>query len=258
MSDVTQRLLETLSSVDVIAAEDTRVTRQLLSKFDIDTHCIRFDIHKEKTQSSSILDLLFSGKDVALVSDAGTPAISDPGSQLIQQLEEYDISIIPIPGCSAVSTLVSIAGLHQASYLFSGFVPKKEVLFGEQLAVYSNLGIPCVFFESPHRIMKTFKFLNDYYPTTLCVVAKELTKIYETVLRGSVHEVYQKLHNVTIKGEWCFALVFEDAQIDDSNINTEFIKTCKSLNLSNRDIITLCVQLGMKKNNVYNYIQQNY
>jgi len=256
LSDASFRLIETLKQVDLIAAEDTRVTQKLLNRFEIKTKCIRLDKFTELTKLDSLLKFLNSGKDIAYVSDAGTPGISDPGAVSVKFLVEHGINVVLIPGASAITSLISCSGLDLDSYKFCGFVPRKQGEFKQMLEALVFGSTTGVFFESPSRILKSFKLLNEWYPKINCVVAKELTKVHERFYRGNITTVYNSLIDANLKGEWVFILDFRTKLQVKSSINEEFLSFCQTMNLSTQDIIKLSVCLGMKKNEVYNYLHR--
>lgn len=200
LEDITMRALRVLREVDVVLTEDTRVTRTLLSAYTITTPTIRYDHH---TPSARAIGLLKEGKSLALVSDAGTPGLNDPGGKLIADIleENLDVDIIPIPGVSALTTLISVAGIAMEEFTYRGFVPHKK---GRQtfLLEVSASKIPIVFFESTHRIMKTLEALNENNPNKRLVVGRELTKLHETVYRGTVSSVIEQLQATSTKGEF--------------------------------------------------------
>lgn len=200
LEDITMRALRVLREVDVLLTEDTRVTRTLLSAYAITTSTMRYDHH---TPSARAMGLLKEGKSLALVSDAGTPGLNDPGGKLIADIleENLDVDIIPIPGVSALTTLISVAGISMEEFTYRGFVPHKK---GRQtfLLEVSASQIPIVFFESTHRIMKTLEALNENNPNKRLVVGRELTKLHETVYRGTVSSVIEQLQATSTKGEF--------------------------------------------------------
>ena len=210
LDDVTQRALWVLKSVSLILCEDTRVTRKLLEHFDIHKQLLSFHQHSRLRKLSYILDLLKRGKSLALVSDAGTPGISDPGGKLIEAVIENlgdEVKISPIPGPSALTAAASISGFPMDRFLFLGFPPKKRKRSKFLRAVLESK-YPVIFYESPYRIIKTLEELQNYYnelPSSDggkpdVVVCRELTKKFETVYRGEVANVIEKIKNDKIKG----------------------------------------------------------
>lgn len=201
LADLTFRAKETLESVSLIACEDTRHTGILLKHYDIKTAKLSFHSHSGRAKVDKILTYLNQGDDVALVSDAGTPGISDPGYVLIQAALEEDIKVIPIPGASALVTGLCASGLPTDKFLYLGFLPVKkgrQTVF-KKIAEAENT---VVIYESPHRLVKTLNQLKEHLsPEAQIVVGKELTKIYETFYRGNIDEVISKLPE-KVKGEY--------------------------------------------------------
>lgn len=202
MGDITLRAIDTLKSVDLILCEDTRQTKKLLEKYNINKPTMSYHAQSKLSKTDKIFELLEEGKDLALVSDAGTPGISDPGSLLVSQIKEKfnhlvvgvpsdgDVQVIPIPGASAVITALSASGLPTHEFTFLGFLPHKkgrETLFKEIAKAKRTF----VFYESPHRILKTLEALVKFCPNKKVCVARELTKIYEEFQTGTPTEVLE-------------------------------------------------------------------
>lgn len=202
LSDVTARALETLKSVDFILCEDTRVTGKLLSHFEIKTSTISYHQHSEDKKVREIIDLVKQGKNLALVTDAGTPGISDPGNKLIEFIVNSSelIGIIPVPGVSAVVTALSISGFPTDKFIFLGFPPNKKgrKTYFENLA---KMKYTVVFYESSHRIKKCLGELSEVLDKKrqLCI-CRELTKKFETIYRGTIEEILKM--NISEKGEF--------------------------------------------------------
>ena len=203
LEDITLRALRVIKEVDLILCEDTRHTKRLLDKYEINTPTMSYHQHSKLNKINKIVDLLKCGKNLALVSDAGTPGISDPGNKLIEYLVEknIDVEIIPIPGSSAVISALSISGFPTDNFIFLGFVPHKKgrQTFFENLAKEKRTA---AFYESPHRITKTLESMKKFLPEKNIVVCRELTKIYETIYRGKPDEVAKKIASDEIKGEF--------------------------------------------------------
>ncbi len=206
LDDVTFRAVAVLSSVDLILCEDTRITARLLEKYQIQTPMMSFHARSKLKKVENIIELITSGKTVALVSDAGTPSISDPGSLLVSKIREAvsDIEIIAIPGPSAVTAALSISGLPSSDFLFLGFLPHKkgrETLFKEIAASERTV----VFYESPHRILKTLESLEkNLDEKRKVVICREMTKIFEEVVSGdpSLVKAYFEKHPDKVRGEF--------------------------------------------------------
>ena len=193
LDDVTHRLLATLKSVDLIAAEDTRVTRKLTARFEIRTAIISYHAHSSSKKTNEIIDALQSGKSIALVTDAGTPGISDPGEPLIQAAIATGIKIVPIPGPSAAITALSVSGFPTSEFTFIGFLPRKAGKKRKLLEKLKAEGRTMVFYESPHRILKTLdEILATLGEVEVCV-CRELTKKFEEIYRGKISQVKNKI-----------------------------------------------------------------
>ncbi|OGI81808.1 16S rRNA (cytidine(1402)-2'-O)-methyltransferase [Candidatus Nomurabacteria bacterium RIFCSPHIGHO2_12_FULL_44_22b] len=196
LGDVTFRAIETLKGVDMILCEDTRETKKILDKYNISKPTLSYHSHSKLSKIEKIFDLLKEGKNLALVSDAGTPGISDPGIVLIQKIKARfmdRIEIIPIPGASAVVAALSGAGLPAHEFIFLGFLPHKkgrETLFKEMQESKRTV----VFYESPHRILKTLESLVKFAPIKKVCLARELTKIYEEFKTGTAAELLEYLN----------------------------------------------------------------
>ena len=205
LEDITLRALRLFKEVDFILCEDTRQTIKLLNHFQIRKSLISYHQHSKIQKINEIIDLLKQGKDIAMVSDAGTPAISDPGGVLVQEVIKQlgdNVKVIPIPGASALITLASAAGLPVDKFQFLGFLPHKK---GRQ-TLYQQINDAkqtVIFYESPHRIIKTLTALAEILsPDRRLVVGRELTKKFETIYRGSAKEALEKLQADQIKGEF--------------------------------------------------------
>jgi 16S rRNA (cytidine1402-2'-O)-methyltransferase len=204
LEDITLRALRILKEVDFILCEDTRVTKVLLDKYEIKTPTISYFQHSKITKVNKIIDLLKKGHDFVLVSDAGTPGISDPGNKLIEQVFEVlsnRIEVIPVPGPSAVIAALSISGLPTDKFVFYGFLPHKKGKEKILKEIISNK-FTSVFYESTHRILKTLNKFQELGLNKQVVVCRELTKKFETIYRGTINEVLKQLNNDTTKGEF--------------------------------------------------------
>lgn len=188
LEDITLRALRILKEVDIIAAEDTRRTIKLLNHYDIKTKLISFHEHSDKGRRDFIVGELLEGKNVALVSDAGTPLISDPGAVLVTQAVKRGIEITSLPGACAAITALCLSGLD-GGFVFVGFLPKKASERKEQILSIEKSQLPSIIYESPHKLSKTLNaFLEAFGQDRKIVIAKELTKIHERVFRGSILE----------------------------------------------------------------------
>jgi len=201
LDDITLRALRTLRDVDLIAAEDTRRTRKLLSRFDIHTPLVSYFEHNEFKRMDKLLSHLKGKKNIALVSDAGTPGISDPGYRLIQEAIKRDMPVISIPGPSAAIAALSVAGLPTDSFTFIGFLPRKGGKRKKLLDKMADSSWTSILYESTHRLMETLGELLAACGDRQIVVTRELTKAFEEVIRGAISEVIDILKGRRIKGE---------------------------------------------------------
>jgi 16S rRNA (cytidine1402-2'-O)-methyltransferase len=209
LHDISLRALEILKMVDLILCEDTRVTKKLLDHYGIKKPLLSYHQHSELKKSEHIIHFLREGRDLALVSDAGTPGISDPGGKLVEEaikLLSDKVKIVPIPGSSAVTAAASISGFAMDRFIFMGFPPakKKRKKFFEEVI---NSKYPVIFYESPYRIIKTLRDLSSFNAHRKIVVCRELTKKFETVYRGEIEEVIKQIEKDKIKGE--FVIIVE-------------------------------------------------
>jgi 16S rRNA (cytidine1402-2'-O)-methyltransferase len=202
LEDISGRALNVLKEVDFILCEDTRVTNRLLASYDIGTPTLSYHQHSELQKVNQILDLLQEGKDLALVTDGGTPGISDPGNKLIEEILklETQVEIIPIPGPCALIAAASISGIGMDKFIFMGFPPakRKRKKFFEEVVNYDH---PVVLYESPYRIIKTLEELKEFDVSDV-IVCRELTKKFESFYRGKIEDVINNIKNDKIKGEF--------------------------------------------------------
>jgi 16S rRNA (cytidine1402-2'-O)-methyltransferase len=213
LEDITLRALRVLKESDAIFAEDTRVTKKLCNYYGIGTPIKRYDEHTHIKVSSEIRSLLEAGKSVALVTDAGTPGIADPGWRLVAELEQgrgEAYAIHPIPGASSLVAVLSISGIDGSNFSFKGFIPHKK---GRE-TFFKNLAgevAPVVVFESPHRLLKTLESLSGLYPNRTVQVYREITKLFESKIVGTAEEVlsHYKNHQDTAKGE-CILIILPE------------------------------------------------
>jgi len=199
--DITLRALRILKEVDLIAAEDTRHTGLLLRHFEIQTPLTSYFEGNESRKKEFILSKLRQGERVALVSDAGTPGISDPGFRLIQTAAENRIAVVPVPGPSAVIAALSVSGLPTDAFLFKGFLPHKLKKRKDWLKQLEGVRETLIFYESPHRLSETLNDIFEILGDREIVLTRELTKIYEEVLRGKVSEIQTQIGERKLKGE---------------------------------------------------------
>ncbi|MDP0492312.1 MAG: 16S rRNA (cytidine(1402)-2'-O)-methyltransferase [Verrucomicrobiota bacterium JB023] len=201
LGDITVRALEVLKAADWIACEDTRHTRRLLNHYEIEGRLMAVHDHNEDKQIPEILAKLEAGESVALVSDAGMPLVSDPGFRIVRAIREAGQEMTVLPGASAPTTALVASGLPPYPHRFAGFLPVKKGKRGKELQAALDSGETTLFFESPHRIGSTLEILSGLAPGVATVVARELTKKFETIHRGSALELHEHFKSHQAKGE---------------------------------------------------------
>jgi len=201
LEDITLRAIKTLRGVDLIAAEDTRRTRTLLSRYRIKTPTVSFFEGNEGRRTAELLNELRGGKRIALLCDAGTPTISDPGYRLVRGAREAGIPVVPIPGPTALIAALSASGLPTDSFSFFGFLPPKGAKRRRRLEEVARSRGTVILYESPRRLIKTLEDLLEYCGDRQVVIARELTKVHEEFVRGSIRELIEELRGRTIRGE---------------------------------------------------------
>jgi 16S rRNA (cytidine1402-2'-O)-methyltransferase len=203
LGDITLRALETLRNVDAILCEDTRVTKKLLFHYEITKTTLSFHEHSDARKIVSLIERLQAGENLALVTDAGTPGLSDPGNVLVEAALTAEIAVVPIPGVSALTALVSVAGIDMREFIFLGFPPHKK---GRQTFFQgvSESTVPVMYYESPHRVLKNLELLRELSIDKKVILGRELTKMFEEIVRGSIEEVqvYFGEHPEKVKGEF--------------------------------------------------------
>ena len=200
LEDITYRALKVLADVDYIFAEDTRISKRLLNHYDINTTLYQYHEHNKLYQIENIINLLKDEKNIALITDAGTPCISDPGYEVVDEAHKNGIQVVAIPGASSIISGASISGLNLRRIAYEGFLPKKK---GRQtlLNKLKEEERTILILESPNRILRTLKDIKEYLGERYVVITRELTKIYEEVIRGSVSELIEQIEKKPIKGE---------------------------------------------------------
>lgn len=242
LEDITLRALRMLKEVELIAAEDTRRTRKLLSHYQITTPITSYFEENELKKSPYILKVLKEGKDVALVSDAGTPTISDPGFRLVKLAIENSIEVTSIPGPSALISALALSGLTTDSFTFYGFLPRKSKERKVFLASLRKEGKTVILYESPRRILKTLNDINTILGNAKVVLVRELTKIHEEVIRGTASDIVKAFEGRTVKGEITL-LIGQIETVDKKLPLLEEIKTFRdNLGLPVKDIVKLIAE----------------
>lgn len=249
LGDITLRAIEVLKSVDVIACEDMRVTQKLLNHFDIKTKCISYHKFNEKERVESFVEILRSGKKMALVSDAGTPLFCDPGAILVEELRKNNFTVTGLAGANAVATFLSQVPRENEEFIFAGFLPKTK---SQILDVFKKSKIAdLVFYDSPNRILNSLEILADEYPDVKVAVGRELTKVFEEIKIGNVKDVINYYKENVLKGEIA-ALVYKQNSSFSVIELDEKIDILKSKNFKAKEIAVIISSLfNVNKNDVY-------
>lgn len=249
LGDITLRAIEVLKSVDLIACEDSRVTQKLLNHFDIKTKCVSYHKYNEKERINQILEFLKSGKKMALVSDAGTPLICDPGSVIVKELRENGFSITSLAGANAVVTFLSQISREDETFTFVGFLPKTPTKI-EELALQHKFS-DFVFYESPNRIIQTLEIIKNVRPNSKVAFGRELTKIFEEVVVDKIDNVIEHLKNNMTKGEFV-CMVFRDEINSDLSDVEDKVELLKNKGFGAKDISIILSELyKVNKNQIY-------
>ena len=223
LDDITLRALSTFKNVNIIACEDTRITGTLLAHHGITgKKLITLAAHNEINSTKGIIKLLEEGNDVALCTDRGTPGISDPGARLVEEAYNRGIKVIPIPGVSATTTLISVAGNIGKTWMFEGFLPKTAGKLTRRLEELMSFPCSFVIYESPFRILKTLGAISEIDKNRMIVVGRELTKLHEEVIKGTAEEIYNEFaKRDAIKGEFAVIVCPNTPQRQDDKFNQE-------------------------------------
>ena len=261
LQDITLRVLETLKTVDLVACEDTRKTLQLLNHFEISKPVTSYYEHNKMTKGDVIIQQLKEGKNIALVSDAGMPGISDPGYDLIQQCLAEDIPFTVLPGAVAAITGLVLSGLPTDRFAFEGFIPRQKK---ERLQYFQNLlheERTMIFYESPHRLEDTLKTMIEVFPDRSMAAARELTKKFEEIVRGTPSEVLTHFETEGIRGEFVLLLHGADPAPPEERGKdwaVERVSQLEADGISQKDAIKQAAkEAGLSKRDVYNFIVQN-
>lgn len=241
LKDMTIRGIEVLTNVDIVAAEDTRQTLKLLNHFDLKKTLISYHQHNEQGKSESIIDQLKEGKSIAIVTDAGTPGISDPGAVIVRKCIEEGIEFEVLPGATAITTALVYSGLDTTKFLFRGFLSRETKERKKVIEEVKDSKETLIFYESPHRLLSTFSFLQENLGDRNISVCRELTKIHEEIKRGKISEMIEYFSQINIKGE--FVLVVEGKRQEDIDKENED----KWANISIKDHILMLIDQGFTK-----------
>ena len=254
LEDITLRAIRVLKEADAIAAEDTRHTQKLLSKFDIHTPLTSYHDHNKEEKAPVLVSRLLEGESIALVSDAGTPGISDPGYFLINLAIDQKVPVVPIPGATAAIAALSVSGLPTDRFVFEGFLPSKHTARMKRLTELAKEERTLIFYEAPHRIMQALEDMQTVLGDRKAVLTRELTKVHEQVLRGRIPDVRRQLEAGSMKGE--FTIIVEAAASGADRVNISAEEYLKNLilhrGLPKKEAIAVAAHdLGVPKKEIY-------
>ena len=254
LEDMTLRAIRILKEADLIAAEDTRHTRHLLDRYQIGTQLTSYHDHNKEEKAPVLVARMLEGKSVALVSDAGTPGISDPGYFLINLAVDRKVPVVPIPGATAAIAALSISGMPTDSFVFEGFLPAKQTARKKRLQALAKEERTIIFYEAPHKIVRSVGDMLEVLGDRRAVVTRELTKIHEEAIRGTLSEILKHLQTGTIKGE--FTVIVHGVTSEPLKQDIDPAEYLKNLmlhrGLSKKEAIAAAAEeLGLPKKEVY-------
>jgi len=254
LGDLSVRAVEALKNVSVIAAEDTRHSGVLLKHFSIETKLVSYHEHNEDARAGELIARLTDGEDVALITDAGTPCISDPGYRIVRAAHDAGIEVVAVPGPSSPIAALSISGLPSDTFTFHGFFPRKAAQIERTLAAMADSGGTHIFLESPKRIHATVEAIECDLANAELALTREMTKLHEQVISGTAGEVLAALDGSTIKGE-CVLVVYipnTTPDLSDHELRSRVEAMMQRENISQRDAVkTVARDTGIPKNRVY-------
>lgn len=255
LEDITIRAKRVLEEADYVAAEDTRHTVQMLNSYGISNKLISFFEYSDKSKVEKIINLMLEGNNIALVSDAGTPIISDPGWILVKTAADSGIEVVTVPGACAAISALTISALPANKFIFEGFLPKDNTRNEEVLRILNN-EYTSIIYESPHQLLQTLKMICEAQADRQIAVCKELTKIHETVFRGTAAELVEIFSEMNIRGEYIIVISGkpkEDIEVSDDLLLSE-VKTLEAKYKSKQISKILADKYNISKNRVYDLI----
>jgi len=260
LGDISERAVEILKQVDLIAAEDTRHSKTLLERFAIKTKIYAYHEHNEEQLAPQLIEKLINGKSIALISDAGTPLINDPGYKLVAAAYDNGVQVIPIPGPSAVITALSASGLPTSKFIFEGYLPAKIEARKKYLQELTSESRTLIFYEAPHRIIELMQDMQEVFgPERRVNIARELTKQFEQIVRDNLSAINSKLESGEIKHKGEFVVIVEGVK-ENQATDAEVLRINRILSekLSPKDATGLTARItGKKKNEVYQLVLEN-
>ncbi len=254
LEDITLRALRILKEVDVIAAEDTRHSKHLLDRYQISTMLTSYHDHNKEEKAPVLVARMLEGKSVALVSDAGTPGISDPGYFLINLAADQKIPVVPVPGATAAIAALSVSGLPTDRFVFEGFLPAKHLVRMKRLQSLAKEKRTLIFYEAPHKILKTLADMIEVFGERRAVITRELTKVHEETMRGSLSDILKHLQAGQVRGE--FTIIVHGESPEPMTQDIDAAAYLKELmlhrGLSRKEAVAaVAEELGLPKKEVY-------
>ena len=255
LDDITLRAIKVLGEVNLIACEDTRHTRKLLTHYDINTRTISYHEHNERERAVELLERLQNGENIAVVSDAGTPGISDPGFRLVHLANENGIRVVPVPGAAAFVSALVASGIPTDEFFFAGFLPSRTTARRAKLKALQSIPATLVFYEAPHRLAESLRDASDILGQRNAVVARELTKIHEEIVRGSLGELAARYVSENIRGE--IVLVIERATAETESVSairsvSDLVEAFESEGMDHRTALKKAArELGLSRDEAY-------
>ncbi len=257
LEDITFRAIKVLQEADIIAAEDTRHTLKLLNHYEISKLLISYHRHNEDVKTEVLINKLLEGKNIALVTDAGTPGISDPGEEIVKKAIENDIEIIPIPGACALINALIASGLNTREFAFYGFLPLNKNNRNKIIEKIKKEDKTVILYEAPHKLIKTLEDIQRNMGNINCVIARELTKIHEEFTRGNINSILEEIkRKEAIKGEYILLLdlnnnILEEDDIKNKSIDEQY-KIYESYGMEKKEIIKqIAKNKNVAKNEIY-------
>ena len=251
LGDITLRALEVLKSVDLIAAEDTRQSLKLLNHFNIKKSLISYHKHNEQGKSEELIDRVRNGENIAVISDAGTPGISDPGSIVLKKCIENGIDVEVLPGATAFTTAIIYSGLDTSAFIFRGFLPRENKEKKEFVESLKDRRETIIFYESPYRVIDTLTFLKENFGNRNIAICRELTKLHEEIYRGSLEEAICYFNDNIPKGE--FVLVLQGKSLEE--IRNENVAKWEDMSI--KDHIIYFINQGMSKKDAIKQVSKD-
>lgn len=260
LQDITLRALDTLRTVDLIACEDTRHTRKLLNHFRIDNRTISFHEHNENERTELFIDRLIGGESIAVVSDAGTPGICDPGFKLVRRAVEAGLQVVPVPGAVAFVNAVIASGMPTDSIFFGGFLPPKKGERVKRLQEVRDIPATLVFYEAPHRLLKSLTDCLEILGDRIATVCRELTKLHEEVARGTLSELIERFTPIAVKGEIVLVIDGQKLKVNVEELSdrslSERVAELEAEGIESKKALKLAAkEFGLSKSEAYRLLK---